>query len=88
MAHFAKVGENNIVEAVIVVNNEVLLDSDGNESEGNGIDFCVATFGGRWIQTSYNGNFRGQFAGIGYYYDETLDQFIAPEIIEDAPVTE
>ena len=78
MAHFASLDENNIVTNVIVVNNNELLDADGNECEAKGIDFCVAHFGGRWIQTSYNATFRAIYAGIGFTYDEALDVFVAP----------
>ena len=80
MAHFAELDENNIVTNVIVVHNNELLDENGYESEQKGIDFCVAHFGGRWVQTSYNANFRGVYAGIGYTYDEALDVFVAPEL--------
>lgn len=75
MAHFAKI-ENNIVTHVIVVNNDVILDENGVESEIIGKEFCIDLFGGDWVQTSYNGNFRGKFAGIGNYYDEKIDEFI------------
>lgn len=74
MAHFAKV-TNGIVETVIVVNNEILLDSDGNEQESLGSAFCHDLFGGEWIQTSYNSNFRGKYAGTGDLYDSNLDVF-------------
>jgi hypothetical protein len=80
MAHFAKLDENNIVIQVLVVNNEVLLKTDGTESEYKGKVFLNQTFGNAtWVQTSYNGNFRKQYAGIGYTYDETNDLFIAPQ---------
>jgi hypothetical protein len=77
MAHFAQL-ENNIVTQVIVVNNNELLDN-GVESEAKGIAFCQSLFGGTWIQTSYNGNIRKNYAGIGYTYDPTRDAFIAPK---------
>lgn len=80
MAHFAELDDNNIVQRVIVVHNNELLDANGNESEWNGIEFCVQHYGGRWIQTSYNATFRGIYAGIGFYYDEALDVFVAPEL--------
>jgi hypothetical protein len=80
MAHFAELDDNNIVTNVIVVHNNELLDQDGIESEQKGVDFCVAHYGGHWVQTSYNATFRGVYAGIGYTYDETLDVFIAPEL--------
>lgn len=78
MAHFAKINDNNAVEQVIVVNNEVLLDSEGVEQEALGAAFCEELFGGKWIQTSYNGNFRGRYAGVGMIYDPVADEFIAP----------
>jgi hypothetical protein len=77
MAHFAQL-ENNIVTQVIVVHNNELLDN-GVESEAKGIAFCQSLFGGTWIQTSYNGNIRKNYAGIGYTYDPTRDAFIAPK---------
>ena len=79
MAHFAEIGLNNTVVRVIVVTNDVLTDADGNESEQLGVDFCRDLFGGTWLQTSYNNNFRKNFAGAGYVYDSTRDAFIAPQ---------
>ena len=80
MAHFAKIGINGKVIDVIKVNNEVILDSNGNESEINGIDFLTNLTGWAiWKQTSYNGNIRKNFAGIGYTYDEDRDAFIEPK---------
>ena len=76
MAHFAELDENNVVKRVIVIHNNELLDENGNESEQKGIDFCVAHYGGTWIQTSYNANFRKNFAGIAFLYDPVLDGFI------------
>ena len=81
MAHFAELNENNVVTQVIVVHNNELLDN-GVESEAKGIAFCQSLFGGNWIQTSYNANFRGKFAGIGYTYNSVNDVFVAPEPIE------
>ena len=80
MAHFAKINENNIVEQVIVVANEVLLDENGIEQETIGAEFCADTFGGNWIQTSYNNNFRKGFAFVGVAYDPTSDTFLIPEL--------
>lgn len=80
MAHFVKLNENNIVTQVVVVNNDVLLKADNTESELKGKQFLNATFGqAKWVQTSYNGNFRKKYAGIGDTYDETNDVFIAPQ---------
>ena len=78
MAHFAELDENNVVKQVIVVHNNELLDENGNESEQKGVDFCVAHYGGTWIQTSYNGNFRGKYTGTGEIYDQTNDVFVTP----------
>lgn len=77
MAHFAQLDDNNIVTQVIVVANQELLDN-GVESEAKGIAFCQSLFGGNWKQTSYNGNIRKNYAGIGYTYDAGRDAFIAP----------
>lgn len=79
MAHFAEIGLNNIVVQVIVVNNSECLDQFGNESETIGAKFCHDLFGGVWLQTSYNGNIRKNYAGIGYTYDSTRDAFISPK---------
>jgi hypothetical protein len=78
MAHFAEIDENNIVQRVVVINNDILLDSDGNEQEALGVEFCAQTFGGTWKQTSYNSNIRKNFAGVGYSYDATRNAFLAP----------
>ncbi len=77
MAHFAKI-ENGIVTQVIVVhNNELLI--NGVENEQKGKDFCNSLFGGNWVQTSYNNNFRKQYAGTGYTYDSVADIFVIPQ---------
>ncbi len=70
MAHFAKLDANNVVEQVIVVGNEDTADKDGTESEAIGVAFCQKLFGAgtNWKQTSYNGNIRGNYAGIGMTY--------------------
>ena len=78
MAHFACL-ENNIVTKVIVVANQDILDEQGQESEQKGIDFCSNLLGGTWKQTSYNGNIRKNYAGVGYTYDEGRDAFIPPK---------
>lgn len=81
MAHFAKVNADNVVQQVIVVNNDMLLDSEGVEQEALGSAFCEELLGGNWIQTSYNGNFRGRYAGIGMIYDPVADEFILPPTV-------
>ena len=79
MAHFAKLNDNNVVTEVVVVNNDVIT-KDGVESEQTGIDFLNETFGeANWKQTSYNGSFRKNYAGIGFLYDTTFDAFIPPQ---------
>ena len=79
MAHFAEVGLDNIVLRVVVVNNNELLDSEGVEQESLGAEFCRNLFGGTWVQTSYNGNIRKNFAGANYTYDTSRDAFVPPQ---------
>jgi hypothetical protein len=78
MAHFAQI-ENNLVIQVIVVDNSDILDEQGNESEVIGAQFCTDLLGGTWVQTSYNGNMRKNYASIGDTYDATRDAFISPQ---------
>lgn len=80
MAHFAQLNSENIVLQVIVVNNEVLNNLPFPESEPIGVEFCQSLLGPEtiWKQTSYNSNFRGTYAGIGYTYDPVNDVFVAP----------
>jgi hypothetical protein len=70
MSHWAEVDSNNTVLRVLVGNN-----SDPNE----GYDWLIENLGGTWVKTSYNGNIRKNYAGIGYTYDEARDAFIAPK---------
>jgi hypothetical protein len=72
MAHFAKLGVGNIIERVEVVSNDIAT------TEQAGVDFLNNLYGTRdvWKQTSYNGNIRKNFAGIGFKYDQTRDAFI------------
>jgi hypothetical protein len=72
MAHFAEINEENFVIRVLVTDNN---DSNGDE----GYKWLVDNLGGNWIQTSYNANFRKNYAGIGFTYDAELDAFIAPK---------
>jgi len=78
MAHFAQINEENIVIQIIVVANQELFEN-GIESEAKGIAFCQSLFSGEWKQTSYNGNIRKNYAGIGYKYDNQRDAFIPPK---------
>ncbi len=75
MAHFAEIDENNVVLRVLVVDNE---------QEHRGQEFLSEDLGlgGTWIQTSYNGNFRKMFAGVGFIYNEELDIFLPPKPFE------
>ena len=75
MAHFAKLGVGNIIEAVHVVSNDIAT------TEQAGVDFLNNLYNTRdvWKQTSYNRNIRKNYAGVGYTYDQTRDAFIAPK---------
>lgn len=77
MAHVAQV-ENGIVTQVIVVSNDV----------PNPENFAAELLGGTWIQTSYNGKIRFNYAGVGYTYDEDRDAFIAPQCHDEAVLDE
>jgi hypothetical protein len=79
MAHFAELDTNNVVLRVVVVSNKDTSDANGVEKEYIGAAFCERIFGGNWKQTSYNKNFRKNYAGIGYTYDQTIDAFISPK---------
>ena len=72
MAHWAEINENNIVVRVTVGDNN---DPNGDE----GYQWLVQNLGGTWIKTSYNGNIRKNYAGIGYTYDAARDAFIPPK---------
>jgi hypothetical protein len=80
MAHFAQLDTDNKVTQVIVVHNNELM-VNGQESETKGIEFCQSHFGldTRWVQTSYNRNFRKHLALPGYTYSADLDAFIPPK---------
>ena len=89
MAHFAKLDENNIVTEVVVVNNDILLEVDGAESENKGKVFLNSVFGtSNWVKTSYNGNLRKQFAGVGYTFDYDNNVFISPKPFESWTLNE
>jgi hypothetical protein len=77
MAHFAELDNNNIVLRVVVIANDDLLDKDGVEQESLGIQVCKNIFGTdtKWVQTSYNNNFRKKYANIGDNYDPIIDVF-------------
>ena len=79
MAHFCQLDENNVVTQVIVVSNKDCADANGVEKESIGVAFCERLFGGTWKQTSYNGNMRKNYAGIGYTYNADIDAFVPPK---------
>lgn len=81
MAHFAKI-ENGIVSQVDAIANAALLDENGVEQEALGIALCKSIYGEHteWVQTSYNGTFRGKYAGSGDIWDG--ENFISPTIVE------
>lgn len=81
MAHAAHIDNDGIVTSVIVV---------PDEQENRIQDFLANDLGlgGTWIQTSYNGNIRKNYAGIGYSYDQVRDAFIPPKCHEVAILNE
>jgi len=80
MAHYAKVGLSYKVLEVVVVDNNDIIDGDGNEVEQLGVDYLFNLTGYPfWIQTSYNKTIRKNYAGIRFRYDEDLDAFIPPK---------
>lgn len=79
MAHYAQLDANNVVTQVVVIDNRDTADASGVEKEHIGAAFCERLFGGTWKQTSYNGNIRKNYAGIGYTYRSDIDAFVAPK---------
>ena len=69
MSHWAEIDDSNIVLRVLV----------GNNNEADEGEAFMNSLGGRWVKTSYNGNIRKNFAGIGYTYREDIDAFVAPQ---------
>jgi hypothetical protein len=90
MAYFADIDETNTVLQVIAVSNETLDYLPFPESEPIGQEF-IASLGiaGNWLQTSYNANFRGIYAGIGFMFDATLGEygeFYDPNYVPPEPI--
>ncbi len=83
MAHYARVNSDNIVIYVTPVSNEIITDSNDTEQDELALSHLYESvpesIGDRWIKTSYNNNFRKNYASIGYSYDENLDAFIPPK---------
>jgi hypothetical protein len=88
MAHFAQIGENDIVVQVLVLDNEFIT-LNGEEQESIGVEFFNKTLGGEWLQTSYNDSFRGKFAQVGGSYDRATDTFVhlPIDISVDLPIS-
>jgi len=78
MAHFAELDKDNAVLRIIVISNDVTHDENEVEQEALGIAYCKSLFGEntKWVQTSYNENFRGGFAGVSDIYDSKTDTFV------------
>ena len=91
MAHFAKLGTENIILQIVALSNNAILDKDGKEREQIGMDFLNNLYKTNdvWKQTSYSTfggvhkldgtPLRKNYAAKGYTYDETRDAFIAPK---------
>jgi hypothetical protein len=83
MAHFAEIDLNNKVLRVVVACNQDIANNGGEQSEQAAEHFktvCrLSENGVKWVQTSYNNNFRKQYAGIGYSFDSTKNKFIASQ---------
>lgn len=86
MAHFAEVDDQDIVRSVIVVANAAIDDQPFPASEPLGQAMLAESgFTGRYLQCSYNGNFRGAYPGMGWSYDPVADVFVPPASPEVAP---
>lgn len=81
MAYFAQLDNASLVINVIAVNNDTIDNLPFPESEPIGVAFCQSLYGSDtvWKQTSYNSNFRKNYAGFGFTYDSVLDAFIPPK---------
>ena len=83
MAHFAELNSSNEVLRVIVISNDD-VDANGGDQHADAETFVASivpygTGGASWKQTSYNNNFRKQYAGIGCTYDASKNKFILPK---------
>lgn len=76
MSHWAELDDNNVVLRITVGDNN---DPAGDE----GYQWLIDNLGGRWIKTSYNATIRGKYAAIGDIYDEAIDEFVTPEVIDE-----
>jgi hypothetical protein len=80
MSHWAEIDDNNKVIRVTVGDNN---DPAGDE----GYQWLINNLGGTWVKTSYNGNIRYNYAGVGYTYDPIDDAFIAPATCDHSELT-
>ena len=78
MAHFAEIVDNTVTRVLVVANDVTHATPDGSEDETLGAAFLSDLLGGEWVRTSYSGSVRGRYAGIGYTYDRTRDEFVPP----------
>ena len=76
MAHFAELDNNNVVLRVVVVGNDCVPSDEHVDGETWCINFFKTP---NWKQTSYNNNFRKQYAGKGYTYNTAKDKFLSPQ---------
>jgi hypothetical protein len=88
MAHFAEVVDGVVLRVVVVSNDVTTI--DGVEDEQRGVDFLATGWptDGAWVQTSYNANIRGRYAGIDFTYDTDRDAFIPPRPYPSWPLNE
>ena len=78
MAHYAEIVNDQVTRVLVVANDVTHATPDGTEDEALGATFLHDLLGGEWVATSYNGNKRGVYAGIGYTYDRERDVFVPP----------
>jgi len=83
MAHFARIDNNMVVEVIVISDSVVPDPAPDNEALGQAFIADVLGLAGEWKQTSYNGNFRGVYAGVGYTYDPDLDEFVSPPLLPE-----
>lgn len=85
MARFAKLNSDNVVTDVVVINNDVILDDNGNEIEQKGVDFLRNLYNepnAKWLQTSFTGKIRGRLACVYFNYDPIKNEFFPPKPLE------
>lgn len=78
MAHFARIDNSTVAEVIVISDDNCPDPAPDNEAVGQAFIADVLGLSGTWLQTSYNGNFRGTYAGAGYTYDPATDEFVPP----------